>query len=145
MKKMIFIPGSVPSSKNSRQLTKSGLFIGSKATQKYRKLSTPYWIQYKDEFKEMIKDLPKPIIVGFHFIKRTRNLWDFINPVQTVQDIMVKNGWIDDDNISEILPVPLLINGEYCGYDKTNHGVYIAVMENMCEEYQHENTNQENT
>jgi Holliday junction resolvase RusA-like endonuclease len=135
MNKLIFIPGAVPSSKNSRMLTRSGLFIASKATQKYRKITAPLWLIHKPEFKAMLAGKPKPIIIGFHFVRKTRNKWDFINPAQTIQDEMTKAGWIDDDNVDEVLPVPLSINGSFWSYDKTNPGVYITVMDSFCDSY----------
>lgn len=133
---IFFIPGAVPSSKNSRQRTRTGLFIASKATIKYRKLSKPYWMTHKTQFKALIKDRDKPIIIGLHFVRASRHTWDFINPAQTIQDEMVTHEWILDDNVEEILPVPLYINGHYWSYDKTNSGVYIAVLDNFCEGYE---------
>jgi Holliday junction resolvase RusA-like endonuclease len=133
--RLFFIPGAVPSSKNSRILTRKGLFIGSKATQKYRKSSAAYWTKFKEEFKSLLEGQSKPIIIGMHFVRGSRHKWDFINPAQTIQDEMTKAGWIDDDNVDEILPVPLEIDGSYWSYDKTNSGVYIAVLSSFCEGY----------
>lgn len=132
---LFFIPGAVPSSKNSRILTRTGLFIASKATQRYRKRSAPYWKKYKEEFKKAIKNLPKPIILGMHFIRGSRHKWDWINPAQTIQDEMTKAGWIEDDNVTQVLPVPLEIDGTFWGYDKSKPGVYIAVLNSFCEGY----------
>ncbi len=132
---LFWIPGAVPSSKNSRLMTKAGFFIGSKATQKYRKRSAPYWKKYKEDFKAIVNNLPKPIILGMHFIRGSRHKWDFLNPAQTIQDEMCKAGWIEDDNIFEVLPVPLEIDGKYWAYDKSNPGVYIAVLSSFCEGY----------
>lgn len=133
--KLFFIPGAVPSSKNSRILTKSGLFIASKATQQYRRRSAAYWKKYKEEFKKLLKGDNKPYIIGMHFVRATRHRWDFINPAQTIQDEMSKAGWIEDDNVGEILPVPLSINGKYWSMDKSKPGVYIAVLQSFCESY----------
>jgi Holliday junction resolvase RusA-like endonuclease len=132
-KEPLFIPGAVPSSKNSRIMTRSGLFIASKQTQKYRKASAAYWTSHKAAFKAALEELPKPIIIGMHFVRASRHKWDFINPAQTIQDEMTKAGWIDDDNVEEILPVPLYIDGKPWSYDKTNPGVYIAVLDSFCE------------
>lgn len=131
--KVFFIPGAVPSSKNSRFLTKSGLFIASAATQKYRKLTVPYWKKYKKPFHELTEGKKKPFIIGIHFVRGSHHKWDFINPVQTIQDEMTKHGWIDDDNSSEILPIPLVINDKSWSYDKNHPGVYITVLDNFCD------------
>jgi hypothetical protein len=130
---IFFIPGAVPSSKNSIVMTRAGFFIGSKATQKYRKSSKIYWDKYRDQFRQLIVSEPKPIIIGMHFVRASRHKWDFINPAQTIQDEMTKNGWIDDDNVDELLPVPLFIDGKYWSYNKSNAGVYIAVLSSFCE------------
>lgn len=142
--KIFFIPGAVPSSKNSRIMTRSGFFIGSKATQKYRKLSKSHWDKYRDEFKKLISLDSKPIILGLHFVRASKHKWDFINPAQTIQDEMVRNEWIEDDNVDELLPVPLFINGQYWSYDKSNAGVYVAVLSSFCEGFEQLNLN-ENT
>lgn len=135
MKGLFFIPGAVPSSKNSRILTRGGLFIASKATQKYRKLTAAYWLMHKPEFKAQLIGKTKPIVIGFHFVRASKHRWDFINPAQTIQDEMTKAGWIEDDNVEEILPVPLYINGSYWSYDKSNPGVYIAVLDSFCDQF----------
>jgi hypothetical protein len=133
--KLFFIPGSVPSSKNSRLLTKSGLFIASKSVQKYRKICEQYLLMHKTDFKDALSKANKPLIIGFHFVRATTHRWDFINPCQTIQDLMVKAGWIDDDNVDEMFPVPLSIKGKTWSYDKSNPGVYIAILDSFCEEY----------
>lgn len=133
MSKLFFIPGAVPSSKNGRILTRSGLFIASKATQKYRKKSAAYWKKFKEEFKKIAAEHPKPIMIGMHFVRATKHKWDFINPAQTIQDEMTKAGWIEDDNVEEILPVPMFIDGKYWSYNKNEPGVYIAVLNSFCE------------
>jgi Holliday junction resolvase RusA-like endonuclease len=133
MKNVFFIPGAVPSSKNGRIMTRSGMFIASKATQKYRKLSAPYWEKYKAAFLKLINGKELPLIIGMHFVRGSRHRWDFINPAQTIQDEMTKAGWIEDDNAEIILPVPLNINTKYWSYDKTKPGVYITVLSSFCE------------
>ena len=116
-------------------MTRGGFFIASKATQRYRKRSAPYWKKHKEEFITIIDKLAKPVIIGMHFIRGSKHKWDFINPAQTIQDEMTKAGWIEDDNVFEILPVPLEIDGKFWGYDKNNPGVYIAVLGSFCETY----------
>jgi hypothetical protein len=130
---LFFIPGAVPSSKNSRMMTRSGFFIASKATQKYMKTTAGYWAMYKARFKKVAAQHEKPLILGFHFVRGSKHKWDFINPAQTIQDEMTKAGWIDDDNVTEILPVPLMIDHEYWSYDKNKPGVYIAVLSSFNE------------
>ncbi len=117
----IFIPGNVPSSKNGKRWTGSRL-IHSKATMKYIKESKPYYLENQAKFRKMIKGLNKPIRVKFLFIRGSKHKFDYINPAQTVQDLMVQFGWIDDDNCQEMKPVFL----DY-KYDKENPGVIISI------------------
>jgi hypothetical protein len=44
-----------------------------------------------------------------------------------VQDLMVKHGWLDDDNTTEMFPRPFKIKGKMGHYDKENPGVFIKV------------------
>lgn len=123
-KELIFIPGNVPSSKNSRQWT--GKFsIASKTTQKYRKDTEEYWIKFKETF---LKSLPseKPYIVEFKFIRGNRHRFDYPNPLQTILDEMVKHQWIKDDNADIILPVFLPYE-----YNKNEPGVIISIQNNV--------------
>jgi Holliday junction resolvase RusA-like endonuclease len=88
----------------------------------YRKSTKQYYEMYADEFKEEISKLSKPIQISFEFIRSTRHKFDYINPAQTVQDDMVKHGWIEDDNADILLPV-----FEKYRYDKKNPGVIIKI------------------
>ena len=47
----IFIPGNVPSSKNSRMMTKSGLLIKSPLCFKYEKATKDIFIEKSKEFR----------------------------------------------------------------------------------------------
>ena len=123
----IFIPFNVSSSKNSKQWT-GKMLIHSKATRNYIKLSKQGYKDNKDKFIELTKDLPKPLHVSFYFLRNSRRKFDYINPAQTVQDLMVKYGWIEDDDIHNLVP-------HFHGYEvnKENPGVLIKVL-NMSEE-----------
>ena len=121
---MIFIKGNVPSSKNSRQWT-GKYFIASKTVQKYMKdYSYQYYsLENVKKIKEILKGKKKPYNVEFYFIRDTKRKFDYINVAQIVQDLMVKAGWIDDDNCDEIIPI-------FKGYevDKKNAGVQINIL-----------------
>ena len=119
---MIFIPGNVPSSKNSKQWTGKFL-VNSKTVNNYKK---NYGIFYRDAglkrtFLNAFTGKPKPWNIGFYFVRDSRRKFDYINMAQIVQDLMVENGWIIDDNCDEIVPV-------FLGYkvDPTQAGVYIS-------------------
>ena len=76
-----------------------------------------------NEFKKAIKEMEKPVHIEFTFIRGSRHKFDYINPAQTVQDDMVKAGWIDDDNADCMLPA----FSKY-SYDKVNPGVIIKII-----------------
>jgi len=77
------------------------------------------------KFIEMLDGAPKPLLIGFYFVRDSNRAFDFVNPLQTVQDMMVSYGWIPDDNIKEMIPIPVQIDGRYYHVDKDGAGVYI--------------------
>lgn len=119
---MIFIPGSVPSSKNSRVWTGKH-FIASKSVRKWRDDTAPYWIKYKQDFLDKLDGVEKPYKISMKFVRGTKHRFDYINPAQTIQDEMVKYGWIEDDDASNMIPVFLEFE-----YNKTKPGVYVDII-----------------
>lgn len=126
--KEFFIPFDVPSSKNSRVKTKRGAFIESKAMRKWRKLTQPYFEDMREDFLLCLKGKHKPYKIGFYFVRKTRHRWDFSNKINSVQDVMVEHGWLSDDNIDEMVPIPFKIDGRYYHHDKENPGVIIKIL-----------------
>lgn len=116
----IFIPGNVPSSKNSKQWTGRAL-ISSKATRKWRSNTQEHWINNRLRFQKWSNDKPRPLKIGFKFIRGTRHQFDYPNPLQTVLDEMVRYKWLEDDNADEVMPYFLTYE-----YDKENPGVIIV-------------------
>ena len=126
---MIFIPQNVPSSKNSKIWTGRRL-IWSKSATKYKADTKEEYLKNKDIFLAMLKDCREPYIIGFHFVRNNRHKFDFINMVQTVQDLMVEYGYITDDNCDVMLPFPFKIEDKYYRVDKIKPGVYITILKN---------------
>lgn len=141
---MIFIPGHVPSSKNSRRnfqpKGKDGkpiykengkmktVSLKSEAVVKYQSQSQIYWEENFALFMKKISGLARPLHIRFHFVRKTAQRYDWINPTQTIQDIMVKFGYIEDDDTTNLKP--------FFGHtwvDKDNPGVYIEVLNNVKE------------
>lgn len=121
MNREFFIPCNVPSSKNGR-ISNS---VPSKSTLMYMAMTKKYWIRHKDEFREALLGICRPYYIEFTFIKKTEVLYDYINAAQIVQDMMVKYGWIDEDNVYAIKP--------YFGdpiKNKDNPGLIIKILKN---------------
>lgn len=134
----IFIPGNVPSSKNSRinftakdkfgqEIVKYNgkkltLSLPAKNVQNYKKTAGSHFLTNKTKFLQLIKGKGFPLFIGFRFIWKDHRRRDFANSVQIVQDMMVKYGWIPDDSEDYILPVPLISN-----FSTINPGVLIYV------------------
>lgn len=141
----IFIPGNVPSSKNSKIATKHGVFH-SKTVQGYLKnlgiksysVSKKWVSEYKTRpnlFKEYVKDFPElikgkeaPFLIGIHFIRDSKRKFDFHNAVQIIADLMVAHDLIEDDNMDYFLPIPMEVNGKYYTIDKEKTGVIIQIL-----------------
>src|SRR5210317_1739336 len=114
---MIFISGNVPSSKNSKQWT-GRMLIKSKTTMRYIKASKEQWEENKEKFLKLLEGKQTPYIIGFYFVRGTKHKYDWVNPVQTIQDLMVSYGWLEDDNTTVMYPIPFKIKGKYGHYDK---------------------------
>ena len=120
----IFIKGNVASSKNGRRNFRKRS-LPSIACEKYYKISKEEWedAENKKKFLAMCKGKTAPYTVEFTFVRDSKRRFDYINPCQTVQDLMVKQGWIEDDNSAYLKPC----FGD-AQYDKVNPGVYIRVI-----------------
>lgn len=117
-----FIPGNVPSSKNGKRWTGKHL-IWSKTAIKYVKDTDIFWKEKSAYFKNEIINLEFPLVVSFKFIRGSKHKFDYVNPLQTVLDLMVRYEWIPDDNADVILPV-----FEPYEYNKENPGVIIKIV-----------------
>jgi Holliday junction resolvase RusA-like endonuclease len=71
----------------------------------------------------MLEGKDKPYKVSFKFIRKSRHKFDYVNPLQTVLDLMVKYLWIEDDNADEIIP-----SFEPYEYNKEEPGVIIKIL-----------------
>lgn len=139
---LIFIPGNIPSVKNSKVMGK----YPSKTVQKWLRL---YGIQsyhtgkkqvrfFKTipkqyDFEELMKPIKRltnyPTKLGFYFIRGTKHSCDFHNMCQIIADLMVSFDIIPDDDMNHLLIFPLELNGKYFDYDKENPGLLIKILE----------------
>ena len=119
----IFINGNVPSSKNGKRWTGKYL-IHSKTTMRYIKESKGEYLEQTYPFKEFIERFSTPYIIHFKFYRKSRRKFDYVNPLQTVQDLMVKYNWLEDDSSDHLLPI-----FDTYEYSKDKPGVLITIKE----------------
>jgi len=117
----VHIDGNVASSKNGKQWTGKFLVM-SKQTQTYIKESKPDYIYNKDKFLKALEGKSAPYHISFLFVRKSRHKFDYVNPLQTVLDLMVDYGYIEDDNADLIIPY-----FEEYEYDKEEPGCFITV------------------
>jgi len=109
-------------------LTSGGHFVANKLTQRWRKNTAELMKALAPKFRRAIKGKEKPLKIGFFFIRDSKRLFDFNNMTQCPQDAMVFHKWIPDDNITEMVPIPLEIDGQWYRVDKENAGVIIRIL-----------------
>ena len=142
---MIFIPGEVPSSKNSKIKSKHGVF-SSVAVKKYlrflgvKKYSCRSGVEgYKKrpnifdtpELRSEFRGCEYPVVLGVHFVRRTKGKFDFINIVQIIADLLVAHRVIEDDDINHLIPVCMTIDGQNYHVDKHKPGVYLQILDDF--------------
>ena len=97
----IFIPGNVPSLKNSKQIMVFGgkkALVPSKTHRKYHKATLPIWKELGSVFRARTESDVPPFEVKFYFVRDSRRRFDYTSAIDTCQDIMSEAGWWEDDN-----------------------------------------------
>ena len=140
-----FIPFNVPSLKNSKVATTKGVFM-SKTCRKYlQSLGVKSYSVARKEvegyktrpnlFEACLDDLIEytingsaPFTVGFHFIRKTKAKFDYINAMQIILDLMTAHGVFEDDDCDNVIPYVLQIDGRNYSHDKDKPGVIIDVI-----------------
>jgi len=134
---MIFIPGNVPSSKNSKIKAANGIFnsktvrkyLGGLGIKSYNKSNVSEYKRRPNLFKTYIGDyfenVEKPLLLGFHFVRDSRRKFDLNNMTQIICDLLVAHQYIEDDNMDCLIPIPFGMNGLWYSYDKDNPGVWL--------------------
>lgn len=121
-----FIPYNVPSLKNSKTIVTRGkrpMLIPSKRHSEYKKNTAPFYSERKAMFLHLSNKRPKPLFIGLYFLRDSRHRFDYSNAIQTIEDIIVEQGWIEDDNADCLVPVPLGFS-----YNKETPGVFIWLL-----------------
>jgi len=133
---MIFIPGNIPSLKNSKVKTSRGIFssptvskflrsIGIQGFNSRKKTVKGYvdplrpnqFEALRSRFLSMKAGKDDPLIIGYHQVRNSKRLFDFSNSVEIIQDLMTAHDFIEDDNVKHVFPVPMSIKGELINPD----------------------------
>ena len=138
----IFIPFNVPSLKNSKIKTSKGVFMSKTCRNYLTSLNIASYSSSRKEvidkrskknlFKEAFKDWVVPdkqIVLGFHFVRDSKRMFDFNNANQILLDLLTAHKFIVDDNMDWIVPQAYKKDGKYYSYNKENPGVYIKILE----------------
>lgn len=123
--KEIYIGGNVASSKNGAGFnTQTKVSYKSKSASKYIRNTKKEYALLANTFRTMVKGKTPPYMVEFTFIRDSHRKFDYINAAQIVQDLMVKNKWLEDDNCDVMIPVFAPYQ-----YKKNDGGVIIKVLD----------------
>ena len=154
---MIWIPGNVPSLKNSKVKTKRGIFSSPSVNKYIRKLGIQSFSSTRKEvkgyvdrtrpnqiealraqFEEMKVGKDDPLFIGYHHVRNSKRLFDFSNSVEIIQDLLTAHDFISDDNVKYVFPIPMSITGllptidnlrttEWYSVNKEFPGVFIKI------------------
>ena len=154
---MIFIPGNVPSSKNSKVKAARGIFsspavnaflrnLGIQTYNSRRKYVKGYVDKNRpnviESFREKIEEMKigkeNPLFIGFHHVRKQNREFDFSNSLELIQDLFTAHDFIEDDSVKYMFPIPMSIDGdiptlenlrtkEWYSVDKENPGVWIKI------------------
>lgn len=113
------LEGSVPSKKNSRQLFVRGGKMFNIPQKNYREWHEMASWQLKNKVSEPISKCE----IEITFYSGDKRKYDLTNKAESVMDLLVDNGIIDDDNYEVVSKLTLI----YGGYDKSNPRVEINI------------------
>ena len=135
----IWIPGQVMSKKNAKQIfTKSMYSVkkGKQVTVPFISSSKQYkawveslkwvWIQQRPKWLDAIKGHELPLIIGMHFVRKDKSMFDFNNMSQGIMDEIKTAQWIPGDDIRNIYAIPVAnVKGEIFSIDPKEPGVWL--------------------
>lgn len=104
----ITIYGELYSSKNSKRIVRFGnkpALISSKQYMESVKPIEQQLVLNRQKWKMEIEGLSMPLKVYFKVYRKTRRKFDYLNIFQGLCDMMVKCGWLEDDNADVLIPV----------------------------------------
>ena len=139
---IIFIPGHVPSLKNTHVIAsfkKKGqsksvyTLVHHQRVREYIAKTNWHYEEKAARFYQCYQsgtDLlgepmySYPVRVGLHFVRVDNRKFDFHNATHIVADMMVKHNWIPDDDIDHFLPFPLYLTPKKFNFTCSWYSVY---------------------
>jgi hypothetical protein len=145
---MIFIPGNMPSLKNSKV---KGIYHPKTVTKYLRSLNIQTYSSSKKTVKgyrdpnrpnlfikyigDYFKEIEYPVVIGTHFVRKSKHRFDIINAQQLIFDLLTAHNYIEDDNANCIIPVTFRINGKNFSTDKESPGTWLKIFRNEWDLY----------
>lgn len=122
--KGVFLQGNIPSLKNSKEIQIFKKWIpdpntpGSKILKQFNRLAPSKTVEtYLKNFEYVYMQNKVDIMnlfgkdkiwhVGLYFVRDSKRKFDFNNASQIIQDLFVKYGYLEDDNMDFLRPYPL--------------------------------------
>lgn len=102
--KYSLIGKNIPSSKNNKMWT-GKMLINNKLTMQFYKWAEPIIQAMKPDILQELAEKTKPYKFHFYFYRDSKRRWDFANIVQSISDMLVYNGVVEDDNTKIYIPV----------------------------------------
>lgn len=93
---------------------------------------------FRKDFEKMKKGKGDPIFIGYHQVRSSKRLFDFSNSIEIIQDLLTAHGFIEDDNVEYVFPIPMTRDGKlptpdnirtenWYSVDKHNAGVFLKI------------------
>ena len=104
----ITIHGELYSSKNSKRIVRFGNKTALIASKQYLASVKPIEQQLvlnSGNWRRMSEGRSMPLKIVFKVYRKTHRKFDYLNIFQGLCDLMVKCGWLPDDNADVLLPV----------------------------------------
>jgi hypothetical protein len=144
----IWIPGNVPSLKNSKVATSKGVFMSKSCRRYLQGLGIRSYSASKKEvvgyvkrpnlfwkaveplalMKNVWRELSVPVFVDFYFVRDSKRKFDVINAMAIICDLLVAHGIIPDDDADNLIPGVTMKDCKCYHVDKTAPGVWLEFL-----------------
>jgi len=140
----IFIPGNVPSLKNSKVATSKGVFfsktvrkylqslgiknysVSKRTVEGYKKRPNLLEVAIAPMRQQLAMSYP-PHQIGFHFVRGSRHKFDLLNAAAIICDLLVAHQVLIDDDADNLIPYffKFKMVSDFYSYNKEKPGVIL--------------------